>query len=135
MRKKDPAFIQKVLPVLLSVGMMFGFILFSAQLMEIFRARERISQTARAYLLEMETVGYLTASDQERILTQLKQCGLKEVSLLGTTATPAEFGEQICLAVSGNLEITAELAIPFLGKTSKAWSVPIEFSYVSTAKH
>lgn len=135
MRKKDPAFIQKVLPVLLSVGMMFGFILFSAQLMEIFRARERISQTVRAYLLEMETVGYLPASDKEQLLTELKQCGLKEVSLLGTTVTPADFGEKICLAVSGNLEITVELAIPFLGRTSKAWSIPIRISYLSTAKH
>ena len=52
MKKKDSAFAEKLLPVLLSTGMVFGLVLLSGQFMEILRAREQMSQTARAYMLE-----------------------------------------------------------------------------------
>lgn len=135
MRKKDPAFVQKVLPVLLSVSMMFGFILFSSQLMEVFRTREQINQTARAYLLEMETTGYLSASRMEALLGDLKGCGLKEVSFQGTTVSPVSFGEQIQLVIAGSLENRIEIGIPFLIKESRMWTIPVKLAYLSTAKH
>lgn len=135
MKKKDPAFVHTLLPVLLSVSMMFGFILFSAQLMEVFRTREQISQTARAYLLEMETTGYLSASRMEKLSKELRGCGLKEVSLQGSTVSPVSFGEQIQLVITGKLENSIALTIPFLTKENRMWTIPVKLSYLSTAKH
>ena len=57
MRRKDAGFVEKMLPVLLSTGMVFGLILLSGRFTEVIRTREEMNQIARAYLLEMETGG------------------------------------------------------------------------------
>lgn len=134
-KKKDAAFVQALLPVLLSVGMIFGVLLFVAQLMEVFRAREQIDQTARAYLLEMETTGYLSDTCMRALLKELEEYGLTEPELLGTTVLPVAFGDQIQLVISGRLEKSIELAIPFLTKESRRWTIPVKLVYLSTAKH
>ncbi|MBO5347378.1 MAG: hypothetical protein J6A45_04520, partial [Lachnospiraceae bacterium] len=59
MKRMDSGFVERLLPVLLSTGMVFGLVLVSGQFIDMFRAREEMNQLARAYLLEMETEGYL----------------------------------------------------------------------------
>ena len=105
MRRKDAGFVEKMLPVLLSTGMVFGLILLSGRFTEVIRTREEMNQIARAYLLEMETVGYLP---NDRILSlenKLKDCGLTEISFAGTTLTEVDYGESIQLSVTGNLKV------------------------------
>lgn len=135
MRRKDAGFVEKMLPVLLSTGMVFGLILLSGRFTEVIRTREEMNQIARAYLLEMETGGYLP---NDRILSlenKLKDCGLTEISFAGTTLTEVDYGESIQLSVSGNLKVNLNVAIPFLYKKQENWNIPIHISMASTAKH
>ena len=136
MRKKDQGFVEKLLPVLLSTGVVFGLVLLSGQLMEVLRAREAMNQTARAYLLEMETTGYLSGDISVTLQKELQEvCGLTDVSLSGTTTSPVNYGERIRLVIEGNLERNIALQFPFLKEEVKVWNVPIRIQMISTAKH
>ena len=135
MRKKDAGFAEKLLPVLLSTGMVFGLVLLSGRFMEAFRTREQLNQIARAYLLEMETKGYLQSAGMDALMTDLEQEGLTNVNLAGTTTSPAGYGEQIELVIEGDLSVDLPVAIPFLYETVQDWDIPIKINLYSTAKH
>lgn len=136
MNKKDSGFAEKLLPVLLSTGIVFGLILLSGQLMDVLRTREAINQTARAYLLEMETIGYLPDSSARVLEKSLEEdCGLAEVSFAGTTILPASYGDKIQIVIEGSLKPDLQVAIPFLYKESVEWTIPIRICLISTAKH
>ena len=135
MRKKDAGFAEKLLPVLLSTGMVFGLVLLSGRFMEVFRTREQLNQIARAYMLEMETTGYLKSTGVDALRADLEQEGLKNVNLVGTTTSPAGYGERIELVIEGDLSVDLYVAIPFLYETVQNWDIPIKINLYSTAKH
>ncbi len=136
MNKKDQGFVGKLLPVLLSTGMVFGLIMLSGQFMEILRMRERVNQTARAYLLEMETEGCLSETDANMLIKDLTgACGMTEVSLSGTTMQPVGYGERIYLVISGSMAQDFKVQIPFMYEELKSWNIPIHMKLISTAKH
>ena len=135
MRKKDSGFAEKLLPVLLSTGMVFGLVLISGQLMEVLRIREQMNQIARAYLLEMESVGYLENANIAALRNELEQEGLKDIDFSGTTITPAGYGDNIQLVIEGNLNVDLKVAVPLLYEASKGWAIPIQIRLLSTAKH
>ncbi|MBQ8816127.1 MAG: hypothetical protein IJZ84_02465 [Lachnospiraceae bacterium] len=136
MNQKDQGFVGKLLPVLLSTGMVFGLIMLSGQFMEILRTREVINQTARAYLLEMETVGCLSEADSEALKKELAEaCGMTDISLSGTTVQQVGYGERIYLVISGNIKQNLKVQIPFMYEELKAWNIPIRMKWISTAKH
>lgn len=135
MKKRDSGFAEKLLPVLLSTGMVFGLILLSGRFTEVLRTREEMNQITRAYLLEMETLGYLPNDRVLQLQEKLEKCGLKDISFNGTTLNAVSYGENIQLAVSGSLNVNLPVAIPFVYKDSEAWSIPISIRMVSTAKH
>jgi hypothetical protein len=135
MRRKDAGFAEKLLPVLLSTGIVFGIVLLSGQFMEVYRAREHVNQIARAYLLEMETMGYLNSSAVNSLEETLENAGVTEVSLEGTTNNPGNYGESIRLVIEGKLCTTVKVAIPFLYKANKEWKIPIRIDMYSTSKH
>ncbi len=136
MSKKDQGFVEKLLPVLISTGMVFGLILLSGQLMEVLRAREAMNQTARAYLLEMETNGYLSGEASAILQNKLnEECGLTDINLSGTTILPVDYGERIQLVIEGNIKQNLQVQIPFLYNGVKEWTVPIRIHMISTAKH
>lgn len=135
MRKKDAGFAEKLLPVLLSTGMVFGLVLLSGRFMEVFRTREQLNQIARAYMLEMETIGCLQSDDMDALRVDLEQEGLANVNLMGTTTSPVGYGEQIELVIEGDLSVDLPVAIPFLYETVQDWDIPIKINLYSTAKH
>ena len=135
MKKKDSAFAEKLLPVLLSTGMVFGLVLLSGQFMEVLRARERMSQTARGYMLEMETKGYLESAALNSLKRDLEQEGLTDINLTGTTVSPVGYGEQIQLVIEGGFLVDFSVRIPFLYESDWDWAIPIKMKWYSTAKH
>lgn len=135
MKCKDQGFAEKLLPVLLSTGMVFGLIVLSGRFTEMLRVREEMNQIARAYLLKMETTGYLNSNDMNQLEDKLKECGLSEISFLGTTLAEVDYGERISLVISGKLKTERKVVIPFVYKEKKDWSIPIQLHMVSTAKH
>ena len=81
--------------------------------------KARISQTARKYILRMETEGELTEADRIYMIRELEGLGVTELNLSGTTMGRVQYGEPIVLMFTGKLEGTYEF----------------EEKRVSTAKH
>ena len=135
MKCRDHGFIERLLPVLLSTGMVFGLVLLSGRFSEMIRNREDMNQITRAYLLEMETLGYLPNEQKSRLQAQLEECGLVNIDFSGTTLSAVGYGETIRLVVSGTLKTNLVVAIPFLYESNEKWEIPIKLRMISTAKH
>ena len=135
MTKKDNGFIEKLLPVLLSTGIVFGIVLLSGHFMGLFRDREAMNQVARAFLLKMETIGYLPSDEIEELKLALEDCGLEEIDLTGTNTWPVSYGTPIYLNITGKLTRAFRIGIPFLVNREHSIEIPIRICYQSTAKH
>lgn len=57
----------------------------------------------RTYMLIMETDGCLTPGRKEQLTAELQQLGVSDVSYLGTTLTPADYGREVVLSVTGTI--------------------------------
>lgn len=135
MKRKDQGAVEKLLPVFMSIGMVFGLILLSGKLSGMIREYERINQISRAYLLEMETLGYLPNEERLQLQNRLEECGLSNINFSGTTLSAAEYGDMIRLVVSGTMQFDLNVIIPFLYKDHIVWKLPVNLCMVSTAKH
>lgn len=135
MKQKDVGFVEKLLPILFGIGMAFGLLILSARFTQVIRVRENINQVARAYLLEMETFGYLPQEKTLQLKDTLQKYGLQDVNLNGTTIQKADYGELIELCILGNLKWDIDVKIPFIVNKDIMWNIPIDICMVSTAKH
>lgn len=108
---------------LLSVGLcilaMISVMMAFMECASLVNKKTVVSQTARNYILRMETVGYLTSAEEEDLIRQLTTEGVSEIDLTGTTRAPVGYGAEIVLRISG--------------KIGKGYEV--EEKRVSTAKH
>jgi len=62
-----------------------------------------VGQTARNYVLKMETVGYLTGQEEQSLRRELAEQGISEVSLEGTTKASVAYGDEITLKITGKI--------------------------------
>lgn len=65
--------------------------------------KAQISQTARKYILKMETIGYLTADDKLALTQELKELGASEIDLTGSTVNEVDYGAPIYLVIRGKI--------------------------------
>lgn len=72
--------------------------------MAILQKKVYLGQTARKYMLRMETVGYLESQKEKELRRELADLGITELSLEGTTTEPVPYGEVITLRIKGKLE-------------------------------
>lgn len=70
----------------------------------LIQQKTSVSQLARKYILEMETVGYLTQQSQKMLTGELEVLGVTEIHYEGTTDVPVGYGEPITLLIQGKLE-------------------------------
>lgn len=68
------------------------------------RMKSDMGQITRRYLLRMETVGYLTAEDKQKMLGELVELGVQNISFCDTTCTPVSYGDEIVLHVKGTMK-------------------------------
>ena len=135
MKEKDAGFAEKLLPVLLSTGMVLGLVLLSGQLMDVLRTREQMNQIARAYMLVMESEGCISSANLRRMRNDLESEGLADISFSGTTTTPVDYGDSIQLVITGDMKVNLNVAVPYLYEADKDWTIPIKIKMYSTAKH
>ena len=108
--------------------MMINMVVMCAFLVIIFGAFSGISdkwgmrQTAREYMLIMETEGYLPASDQTALIAELESYGLYNISLSGTTMREVNYGDRIYLKISGTYN---ENVLAFAGDISRVSDHPV----------
>ena len=62
--------------------------------------RDKADQIARCYILEMETVGYLSATSGNSLTQELLALDVTDVDLTGTTMTDVGYGQRIYLQIS-----------------------------------
>lgn len=132
---KDFGIAEKLLPVLLSTGMVLGLVLLLAQFMQAYMVRADINQRARASLLEMESLGYLPEANRAELEQALYKLGLTNVSLAGTTNMPVNYGEPIYLCIEGQIRQGLGLKIPYVMDKDYTWILPVSICETSTAKH
>lgn len=103
---------------------------------ELLMKKLEVSQLSRRYILKMETEGYLMELEKQNLLEELRDLGVQNIDLNGTTTQPVAYGETITLKIRGTI----------LGKSVKdkegmwngrfLWrSYPVEEVRVSTAKN
>ncbi|SEI83085.1 hypothetical protein SAMN02910453_1434 [Lachnospiraceae bacterium A10] len=118
---------------------LIGIVMGTAFLVIIFGAFSGISdkwamrQTAREYLLIMETEGYLKPADQSALIADLQSEGLYNISISGTTTREVNYGDRIYLKITGTYD---DNILAFAGGISKVASHPttITINRTSTAK-
>ena len=108
--------------------MMINMVVMCAFLVIIFGAFSGISdkwgmrQTAREYMLIMETEGYLPAADQSVLIAELESYELYNISLSGTTTREVDYGDRIYLKISG---IYNKKVLAFAGGISRVSDHPV----------
>ena len=119
--------------------MFVNLILVCAFLVIVFGAFSGVSdkwgmrQTAREYMLIMETEGYLNAADQAALKAELESYGFYNISFSGTTTREVDYGERIYLSISGTYD---DNILSFAGAISKYTTNPsrITIKRQTTAK-
>lgn len=69
----------------------------------LIQQKMEISQVARKYILQMETVGSLPEEARQRLCDELEEIGVEHLQLVGTTTGQVSYGEEIVLQIQGEL--------------------------------
>ena len=121
-KKEQASMIENMLVMMINMVVMCAFLVI------IFGAFSGISdkwgmrQTAREYMLIMETEGYLPAADQTALIAELESYGLYNISLSGTTMREVNYGDRIYLKISGTYN---ENILAFAGGISRVSDHPV----------
>lgn len=121
-KKEQASMIENMLVMMINMVVMCAFLVI------IFGAFSGISdkwgmrQTAREYMLIMETEGYLPAADQTALIAELESYGLYNISLSGTTMREVNYGDRIYLKISGTYN---ENVLAFAGGISRVSDHPV----------
>ena len=99
-RGKQPGNIGELMTMGMCVLALTVVMLNYLQNVQLLQAKENVGQLARAYLLKMETVGYL---EPAHLTAELETAGLTEIDYEGSTLEPAGYGERIILQIHGKL--------------------------------
>lgn len=102
-RGKQPGNIGELMTMCMCVLALTVVMLNYLQNVQLLQAKENVGQLARAYLLKMETVGYLEPAEQAHLTAELETAGLTEIDYEGSTLEPAGYGERIILQIHGKL--------------------------------
>jgi hypothetical protein len=81
-----------------------------------YAVNDKVNMIQSAYLLRMETTGYLTATDRDSLLAALEEAGVSSPSLGGTTISTVDYGEKIQLTVSGEVDFATNPEYASLSK-------------------
>uniref|UniRef100_UPI0040578C96 hypothetical protein n=1 Tax=Acetatifactor sp. TaxID=1872090 RepID=UPI0040578C96 len=126
-------FLPSVLVILCASILMFAFF----TVVNIANYKENVKALARAYLLEMETVGYLPAASVTAFTQELTDMGVVSIDLSNTTLSPVGYGQPIYLELRCNIPAetlntsAGDMMMYFFEDVSLPYSVTLK----STAKH
>ena len=104
MKRKSPANVMNLVTIGMAILAITIVVMVYLQCTELILLKLEVSQVSRKYILKMETQGYLTPQNQNEMLMELKELGLKNVELAGTTLAPVAYGDTIVLRIKGNIQ-------------------------------
>ena len=115
-KKKKASVIENMLVSLIGMVMLCAFLVIVFGAFSSISDKWNMRQAARETLLIMETEGYLKPSDQQALLTELREYGLYNISLAGTTTQEVDYGDRIYLKITGTYD---DNVLAFAGGISK----------------
>lgn len=121
-KKKKASMIENMLVMMINMVVMCAFLVIIFGAFSSISDKWGMRQTAREYMLIMETEGYLPAADQTALIAELESYGLYNISLSGTTMREVNYGDRIYLKISGTYN---ENVLAFAGGISKVSDHPV----------
>lgn len=121
-KKKQASMIENMLVMMINMVVMCAFLVIIFDAFSSISDKWGMRQTAREYMLIMETEGYLPAADQTALIAELESYGLYNISLSGTTMREVNYGDRIYLKISGTYN---ENVLAFAGGISRISDHPV----------
>lgn len=121
-KKKKVSMIENMLVMMINMVVMCAFLVIIFGAFSSISDKWGMRQTAREYMLIMETEGYLPAADQTALIAELESYGLYNISLSGTTMREVNYGDRIYLKISGTYN---ENVLAFAGGISRVSDHPV----------
>ena len=121
-KKKKASMIENMLVMMINMVVMCAFLVIIVGAFSSISDKWGMRQTAREYMLIMETEGYLPAADQTALIAELESYGLYNISLSGTTMREVNYGDRIYLKISGTYN---ENVLAFAGGISRVSDHPV----------
>lgn len=100
-QKKEASVVENMLVALIGIVMITAFLVIIFGAFSSISNKWAMRQSAREYLLIMETEGYLKPSDQAALQAELESYGLYNISFAGSTTSEVNYGDRIYLNISG----------------------------------
>ena len=101
--KKSKGSLLDFLTVIVTIFAMAALVMVFFNLSELMIIRMNVSQITRKYILRMETKGFLDVVDQDSLVNERQELGIRDIDLSGSTMAPVAYGETIVLSVKGSL--------------------------------
>ena len=132
-KKKDAAITENLLVLLVGIFITMAVIVIIMGAFKSISDKWEMRQIAREYILQMETEGYLSSSNEASLIKALENYGLYNISLNDTTVSEVPYGSKITLSIEGTYE---DNILVFAGAVSKITSNPTTVKIIrqSTAK-
>lgn len=98
-------------------------------------SKNNIGHVGRNYMLRIESNGYLTGEDEQNMVEELKNLGVTNINVTGTTKSKVGYGKKCNLNVSGKFNLTILEIINTFNVKEGTKTVDISIDKKSTAKH
>lgn len=134
--KKNQGNIMDFLTILITITAMSFLVTVYLECTNLMIRKVEIGQISRKYILKMETDGYLTEPTKNELVRELREAGLQQIDISGTTLHPVSYGDAIYLKVKGNIQgRLVEVGDEMWDKGFVSALFKVEEEKVSTAKN
>ena len=136
MKRKNQGNIMDLVTIGITILAMTIVVMVYLQCTELMIKKLEVSQISRKYILKMETEGYLSQENKNQMLLELKNLGIQNVDISGTTTQQVTYGDTIVLKIKGSVKSNMLAGEEELWNEGfRAGLVPLEEIRMSTAKN
>lgn len=96
---------------MITILAIFAILIFGIDLFKTVSLAIQKEQIQRTYMLAMETEGYLSNAKMNELINELTALGVTDISLSGTTMSPAGYGNAIYLVVTGHISVPGKTGL------------------------
>lgn len=101
--KKKEGKVDKYAILVISLVSVFIIVIVSIYAFSDMDKKSKIDRVGRNYIMLMESKGYLSSTDEQEMIKDLKKIGVTNISTVGTTKAKVGYGKDIKLKVSGKV--------------------------------